>query len=659
MIAWSDFNAIFKIATILLISSFALFLPLNILLGKSLASKFFIPVSISFQIIFGYIFYCLNLTKDYPYFYVIFILGINIWSFWRFKLGCSSKNTIKARNIVACIVPIVLFGIIIYNRFFDSFSTVAPGEIDTYNHLIFLKDLIKDGILSFPQYAPGFHLFLFPLTFFAENSEIYRFTGPVIGVITSISLFLLLKDIFISRYSKYILLLILCLPIFNQLFLQEIGFFSTSLSFIFLPALIIIIANNSQIYENKNKDRNLLLVIFSIIIVALSLTLPYFYIQYLPTLLVLFLIALMFRKYFNADYIKHLIMILVISAIGFAIAFGHVYLQTKILNRATDFPGMELTYIQNGEIVTTDNYQMSDPLPNDSGSAGSADTNKDHSIKTKINDAFVKLKQQEIFISYITPMTNVAWNALTIKNIRVPNDILSLGAYLWILLSIILIPVSIIRKNTVLYTISVFSVIFGLATQLGVLEISTYRGRSGWYLMLLTSIGIAFIVDWIIAKRIDRHKFILPIIAILGIVGIIKPPIYYRPYYTQPYEVVKKMVVESPDASINVITRDKHINALSDNISTKVLAEEMVKEPCTKDICLIIIENKLMSVDPVLSQQASSIDKNFQVFAQQQNDAKSRNTELIKKIKNLPQFKSYELYWTNDNIEIYKYKSLK
>jgi len=151
MVDWSDINAVFRIAVILILSSFALFLPLHIWIGKNLATKFAIPVSISFQIIFGYILYCFGLTKYYPAIYALVILGLNIWALFRLKQSGLSDKFYRPKDIAICIVPLVLFCIIIYNRFFDSFSTVAPGEIDTYNHLVFLRDLIKDGVLSFPQ----------------------------------------------------------------------------------------------------------------------------------------------------------------------------------------------------------------------------------------------------------------------------------------------------------------------------------------------------------------------------------------------------------------------------------------------------------------------------------------------------------------------------
>jgi hypothetical protein len=652
MVHWYDLGAIFNIAAILTISSFALFLPLNKLFGKKLALKFTIPISLSLQIIFGYAFYCLGITKYYPITYALLMLGINIWSVWHIKLNKIFENIFKSQNIIVCLILIFFFCVIAYNRFFDSLTTIAPGEIDTYNHLVFLKDLVRDGFLSFPQYAPGFHLFIFPLTFFAKTSEIYRFAGPAIGVITSISLFLLLKDSFISRYSKYILLLILCLPIFNQLFLQEIGFFSTSLSFILFPVLIFIIASN------KNIDRKISYIFFSIIITALSLTLPYLYIQYLPALAALILITLLFKRYIESSYIKHLFIILTISIIGFVIAFGHVYLQTKVLKRATSFPGMELTYIENGEIITTDNYRLN---ASSNSSTNAASLNSDSVLNTaqaKIADTLGDLKENEIFVHYINPMFNIAYNAFMVKNIRVPSDIVSLGAYLWIFLSAILIPISLKRKSFILYTISVFSVVFGISTQFGILEISTYRGRSGWYLMFLTSIGLAFIIDHIIAKRIDGNKFIPPIILAFAITGIIKPPVYYRPYYIKPYEIVRDIIKDFPQSSIDIMTRDKHIGALSDRISTNILTDDAAKIPCNKNICLIIIEKHLMAIDPVLSQQASAIDKNFQVFAKQQNNMESSNMALTEKIRIMPEFKSYELYWDDSNVEIYKYKGL-
>jgi hypothetical protein len=436
--------------------------------------------------------------------------------------------------------------------------------------------------------------------------------------------------------------------------LQEIGFFSTSLSFVFLPALILITANSTKAgYQARS------FIIFGIITAALSLTLPYLYIQYLPTLVVLILIALLFKKYLKTDYLKHLVVILIISIIGFFVAFGHVYLQTKILKRATNFPAMELTYLDNGEIIKTDNYQI-DSVSSDGQNTASLSDNtlQEHSAGTQVNDFFKKLKQTDIFVQYITPMSNIAWNAFMIKNVRMPNNVLSLGAYLWIVLSVILIPISIIKKNMIFYTISVFSLVFGISTQFGILEISTYRGRSGWYLMLLTSIGLAFIIDYIIANKIDGKKLILPAIIALGVVGIIKPPVYYRPYYVKPYEIIRSIVKKSPEASISIITRDKHISVLSDNISAKVLEDNAIKEPCAKDICLLVVENELTAVDPVLSQQASAIDKNFQAFAKQQNEERLKNAAQIQKIKSMPEFKSYKLYWRNSDIEIFKYESL-
>jgi len=414
--------------------------------------------------------------------------------------------------------------------------------------------------------------------------------------------------------------------------------------------LIYIIANKK---EKESVATKSYMIILALITISLSLTLPYLYLQYLPALFVLFLIAILFRKYIYTGYIRHLVIILVISILGFFVAFGHVFLQTKILKRATSFPAMELTYLENGEIIKTDNYKINN-TSDESKTDSSPSTNKNSNL-TKLTS---KIKNNEIFSGYINPMFNVAWNAMMIKNIRMPDNILSLGAYLWILLSIILIPISIIKKNWMLLTIMAFSLVFGLSTQLGILEVSTYRGRSGWYLMFLTSIGAIFIADYIITKKLDSKKIILPLIAILGVMGIIKPPVYYRPYYTEPYSIIKKAINDSPQASFNIITRDKHIGVLSDNLSIKMLSADSIREPCGKDICLIVIEKELMVVDPILSQQALAIDKNFQTFNQLQNEARAKNQIQIQEIKAMPQFSSYKLYWSNEKIDIYEYRKL-
>lgn len=693
MIDWIDIKALFAIVLILTVSSFALYFPLAAIFDNKIAAKFVIPISISVQIIFAYIFYSYGVVKLYPPIYATLILILNIWAIWKLKYSFSNLHMPSLKQIIQISAPLILFCIIIYSRFYDSFTNIAPGEIDTYNHMVFLKDLVRDGLLSFPQYAPGFHLLLYPLTLLVPVSEIYRFTGPTIGVITAASLYLLLKESFVHKFAKYALLTLLCLPIFNQLFLQEIGFFSTSLSFLIVPAMIYIIAETQEL-----KQKRFASIFFLLLVTCLSLTLPYLYVQYLPALAVLFLIVLIFRKHFDRQYFSRLLMVIIVSAIGFLVAFGHVYLQTKVLKRGTNFPAMELTYIENGEIVTTNNFQQAatvsqadsantegdnantegDNTNTPTASAIPSQTNTDSNkstlkdkfeilidksvsfIKTSYKNSTDKITKNEFFLAYVSPMSKTAWNALMVKNVRTPDSILSIGAYVWIFISMILVPISIHKKNNLLFTVSVFCIVFGVCTQFGIMEIGTYRGRSGWYLMLFTLVSVSLIGDNVLSSfRKISDKVLLLIIVLLGASGLLSPPTYYRPYYSEPYEIIRDITRESPKALLNVLANDSHLSIVSTNVTVNALSSEALEKRCYNDICLIIIENQLRAVDPVLSQQASSIDKNYQLFNQQQAEAKQRNAEQILAIKKLPQFSSYKLYWKNENIDIYEYQKTK
>ena len=642
MIDQSDIVSIIKIALILFSSSFALYLPMIVLFGnKNTALQFTIPTSISVQIIFGYIFYCLGAAKEYPVIYGVLILVINILSAYKLiKLNKTKKFfDLNLRHISW--LTLFLFVLIIFTRFYDSFKTIAPGEIDTYNHIRFLTDLVNQGFLSFPQYAPGYHLFIYPLTFVTNISEIYRFTGPIVGVISSLSLFVLFKDSFKKPSTKFILLALMCLPIFNQLTLQQIGFFSTSLTLLLFPVFLYIL-----LIQKESALHTQLLVIYGLTITALSLTVPYLYIQYLPAVFIFSLIIFIARKRFDRLYVKRIIAILLITILGFFIAFGHVYLQTKILKRATSFPAMDLVRFEDNQLITQNNYTVADSSSNSSTSTDA--------IKTKPNRLIDSILQKEIFIKYITPMSNIARDAFSLKNIRQPDAILSIGAYLWIIFSFFVIPFALKYKNSGLLLVSVFSVVFGIATQFGILEISTYRGRSGWYLMLLLLIGLVLLYDKLMRSELKNKTLILVILVLFSFMVVVKPPTYYRAYYTDGYKIINNIVNSSPNSTISLIADDKQLSLVSDKISTLPFNEGSLKNPCLANRCFIVLEKKLLTIDPVLSQQAIAGDKDFDDFYNKQNNTKLLHEEQIKRIQSTSEFKNYSLFWENENIQIYE-----
>jgi len=607
---------IFKIVSILFFISFSLYIPLLYILDKKNALQITIPLSISIEIIFGYIFYNLGHLKMFPFLYFLIILIINTVFIWKIKKKNDlflilkkifhKKNNIEIATLVLFFLALILT---VFTRFYDSLNTIAPGNIDTIDHLNFLNDLKNIGHIQLAYYAPGFHLFLYPLTFFVSNSYIYRFAGPVIGILIILSVFLYMK-----RYLKPTVLLFMIIlfsvPIYNQLTLQTISFFSSSLTFIFLIAFIYALNKNNKIDEKKS------LIICAISSVSLAISVPYFYVGLIPAVVFLFIISLLNKKILPT-YHKYLIkVIFVLIIFGLIVSFGHVLLQTKILNNQNiSFPRIKQVKMINKTMVQTDNYKESN------GSSSGA-----------------------IYATFI--------DLISIKNIRPFNGILAIGSYLWILLSIFFVYYGLKKNNAPLLIISSLSIVFGLSTQTGTLEMIYYRGRSGWYLMFLSILGISIFFNTIHKEKYKNKIRILLIIILF--ISFLNPPEFFRRYYKEAYDTANKIKSTFPDKKIEFLTDTYSLEIVSDNFRSLPLSISNLNRDAKIDENFVILEKKLLQTDPILSQQALSTDTDFSNFKYNQLLKNKKMEETRQSITSSPEFLKYKKYWENGNIEVFR-----
>jgi hypothetical protein len=205
-----------------------------------------------------------------------------------------------------------------------------------------------------------------------------------------------------------------------------------------------------------------------------------------------------------------------------------------------------------------------------------------------------------------------------------------------------------------LLIILIFSIVFGLATQIGALEMSTYRGRSGWYLMMMALLGMSYIFDEIpFNKRYLNLMYVLLLVIFLA--GFISPPTYYREYYTEPFTQAKLISRQFPNQKINFITDEKRVPMVSNNISFSELDSSSLKDTCEFDKCFLILNNKFFYYDPVLSEKALSTDKGFREFNKEQALLKDAQNETISEIKKSPNFSKYQKYWEDENVTIYQF----
>lgn len=628
-----DLVSILEISLIMLASGFAFLLPLYIYLKNfKLALELSIPVSISIEILTGYLFYTFGLIRIFPLVYLLFALTINFVIAYRTKLIKKIKR-VRLRANWKTIIPIILLIVsIILPRFYDAARNIAPGAIDAAAHALYVIDLNLYGKLGFASYPPGFHILVFPLSQIIGIVDIYRFTGPVIGVITMISLYLLLRDRFKNRYLPYFLILTFGLPVFSVLTLQTISFYPTALTFIFLPALVFALTRPEDFSDKK------ILLFYAIVTSALAITVPYLLVQLIPAIGFLLLIASLSKKALPEGYPAFIFKAFTISLCGFLLAFGLVYLQNTISDRTDvgNFPQITIAESQGSDLDITTNTEKS------------ASFLERHRWLENI------IGNNKIIKNYLLPMIMTGSDIILPKDIRSLGNATSLGAYFCILASLLLIYLGIKKKMPGFLVLGCLIVIFGLATQTGILEMSTYRGRSGWYLLLLTPIALVYFFDTYLKKipiTLVRVTLILLILA-----PVINPLTFYRGYFTEYFTEAENISRQFPNQKILIITAERRAIAVSENFTYRQLDPDLIEDVCQFDQCFIMLENKYFEVDPVLSQKSIATDRDLKKFKAEQAELKKYHNSVVDAVKNSKNFSKYKMYWENENLSIYKFE---
>jgi hypothetical protein len=612
-----DFFSIIGIIVALLAMSFSLYLPLKSLIkNKDIVLALIIPLSLSVIILLGYLFYSSPFIRFFPIFLLTLLLAVNVF----FVIGQKFKKP-KINIKKLCVYSIMSLPVL-FTRFCDSIKNVGPGNNDTFNHIFFLKDLDRLGYISSSYYAPGLQLIFYPISKIISTSEIYRFGGPALGIIVFLSLFLIFRTFVKNKLVLILFVILACLPIYNQLTLQTISFFSSSLSFISFASLIYLFSLKPEAISWK-----LRLTFLSIITLALAITVPYLFVQLIPCQIAILAILHIARRKVDQKYIQIAKTGLAIFLLGLAVAFGHTLLQTKILSRgAAGFPSIPIVR-PSGDIVSN-NSPSANPDPIE-----------------------VFLSHSDFSKNYLLPPYMTSKDILIIKNIRKPDNVLAIGSYLWIILSGALLYVSIKQKRYSLLIISVYSLFFGLVTQTGTLEMSFYRGRGGWYLLLLSLIGITILTDiyYVRLAKLRLGYLLIPLYSLC----FLSPPVFYRWYYPEIYNYVYKIVVENKDQNSIFITSENQISLLSDKITVLPLKPDSLDKVDDKTSDYLILEKKYLLTDPVLSQKAYSTDKNYSGYYQEQEKTEKKFLETNDKIFTSPSFKYYEKYLDSNNVTFY------
>lgn len=615
-----------------LISGFTFWLPLKRLLkSDTLALSLTIPVSVSAQILLGYLFYLAGSPQLYIWAYLLIIVGLNYICWKHFRWPTFTKAQRWAT------IAVVALGIALLTRFFyDAFSYAAPGNPDTMFHIRYLREIKELGFLQNSYYAPGFHLYLEPLSKLIPIFSIGRFAGPAIGILTILAFMLALPKSTKGKITLAIVASLFFLPIFGRFHLQLIGFFPSALSFLFLVGII-------PYFWGKKPEINPWRHYLPLILVALGLSfaVPYVFVAFGAAALIIMVIAWLTPK-LKERYLRPSQIIVLVCVLGMVMAFLHVYLSTRILAAGRGFPN-----------ITTVAIQQVDSATGDTGEIVSLDStyNQRFCNNPEASDFVVKICQYDIVSSFIAPMVRTGADIIGVKKILPPNSLLTVGAYGFVAIGLAALVWAIRIGSMFLATISLLTMFYGASTITGIFELSHYRGRNGWYFSMFTTILLAGLWSELSKEKWQRFGMLAAFAFIAW--GLITPLIFPRTDYPEIYQATYR-ISRIEKGQFELVSRPTRPGLVSTNITYLPLELETLDLKKETDRRYLILEKKVFPRISVLEDIVFSTKKEQTLANLAKEKAKeARLKRLNDAVKASPKFAKYELVWENENIEVY------
>ncbi len=347
------------------------------------------------------------------------------------------------------------FAIGSYMRLYDPLKHISLGSGDFYSHLRFLKET-ADGYI-FSSYPKGYHI-ISVLINLVSNIDFYilaRFAGAIFGIVSIGAVYCLMKQVFGIKAAIFAALFYSGFTLFNYLTIEQVGLFAQGFGFVLIPFLVYFaleLVNNFK--EGAFRRRNTLLFIF--IIFLLSLITPYGMLQMSCVLYFLLFFGVAFhpgiRKHIGR-FFKNVTVLIVLFSLGILIVLSYYTI-------IREFRGLE---------IRVPSYD-------------------EPSIVKLVEGGESKweaMEESSILADWTTHKWEITKSLLRIKRLRVPVEFpLSIAVYVGLLSSFFLLVFSIIKRKLELFTVSMFTFLFGVSAITGILEFPFYQGRAGWYFML-------------------------------------------------------------------------------------------------------------------------------------------------------------------------------
>jgi hypothetical protein len=376
-------------------------------------------------------------------------------------------------------------------------------------------------------------------------------------------------------------------------------------------------------YKLSDKAQTGFFILFS---AALAVTVPYFYVQLIPSLFFVLLIVIFFKR---AGFDKRSVWkSFLFACLGLLLAFAHVYFQTQVRVKNDAFPEIQFVDEQEGNLISKNN--------------------RDFDFGNIKNPQLNKILTSSFFQKNILPLYGTGIDILRAKGIRSPLDLSQIKTYGMILISVIVFMYGIKKKKFGLVLFSGLIFFYGVSLQTGILELSFYRGRIGWYFSMLTPILLAYFLDEFEYKEKVEYALYGVLILAYGL-SFVSPPTFNRHYCPGLFDLAKEITYKT-NKTIKLLTNESDIQLYSEQIQVYPLNKGSID---SFDEDYIIFEKKFCSGISDRDSKVLANDLTYQAGLTNQQSEKRKTKALFDSYKQSSRFTGYTPFWQNDYFEVW------
>jgi hypothetical protein len=582
--------------TFLFILVYIFLLAVNTYVFNTIITNFFdfknkyFSVGLSFLISTSII--AVSIALELKWFWVILHI-IALLIFLKIKNFSKSTKIPVSKDNFFLILVLLLHSVFIY--FQDSFKFISMNHPDNFaNYQWAIDNLDMNGI----SYSPGLTGLAALVIKVFDLQYMLNIVGSVLGITSFIAILIVLRTVF-NLNQLIVLTSILLSPIFNSLSIVRIGFHAGPIFQLCLISFLIYFYVSIEDVRIKN-SLQINSFFYFLIFYQAGIVSPHQTLTLIPLAVILLLCMLIFKKINFVNLLLRIFFIL----LGFYLSI--IYIDSQKIKSIYD--------------ITSNNSE------------------------SILISRTTNLSIENIYLNYFIDFINPT---LPIRPIF--ESYLSLFSYILIIPIILLLYRFYKSKNIFIFIISISTLYYLLVTQTGILELSFTKGRSGWNLMILSSILFITLIGAKIKKL--NNLFTSGIVLLSFISSMFLPPKVYRYESEQALIEIKQIALKS---QIFLYSDFVNRNFISKNV---VIIDDLNDSRIFNPNSYVLLSLSTKIPDLFKANIRKFEDRDFESFFLEQKYKIDENLQKNMGITRSLTAKGFNILIENKDFIILKYKS--